>query len=338
MRSLLAGALLASVSTGVFAEPEEERKPQYGDQPSTPDITVSPPDGPKAEDGTPLQSFKIQAPTMTEEDQYGYNMPPMYSCEGCRIVLFHLNETMHAKNPKDSKKKNEVCPKGTGNMACEMKKLKKLKSWEYLDIFDNNVCAMDNFDGYGIKMLNDQKNHLSGRALAGEHEQMVDGMGSISMGSDNWKKRLAEECRKLIYDRIGEEETYEMWRQNKLGVNSTAVCYEHKLCKKGADDAAAIAAEKKAKKEAKAAKKKAEKEAKKKAKEAKAKAAPVEKKISLEAYMKKQAAALGKEETYFTKSRGETDWKAAMKEYILALGKKQAEADAEKKPAANDEL
>lgn len=181
--SLLAGGALLAAS-GVFAE-EKQRLPEYGEQPGSPDITVSPPDSPKAEDGTPLQSFKIQAPTMTEEDQYGYNMPPMYKCEGCRIVLFHLNETMHIKNPKDSKKKNEVCPKGTGNQACEMKKLKKLKSWEYLDIFDNHVCAMDNYDGYGIKMLNDQKNHLSGRALMAEHEAMVDGMGSISMGSDS---------------------------------------------------------------------------------------------------------------------------------------------------------
>ena len=129
-----------------------------------------------------------------------------------------------------------------------------------------------------------------------------------------------------------------MWRQNKLGVNQTEICYEHQLCTKGTDDAASLAAEKKAKKEAKAAKKKAEKEAKKKAKEAKAKKAPVEKKLSLDAYMKKQGVALGKEEAYFTKSRGEAEWAKAMEEYFDARAKVLAAANKTKKPAGNDEL
>lgn len=38
------------------------------------------------------QTLKIEAPSMTEEDQYGYNMPDRYKCDACRAVVFHLNE------------------------------------------------------------------------------------------------------------------------------------------------------------------------------------------------------------------------------------------------------
>ena len=145
--------------------------------------------------------------------------------------------------------------------------------------------------------------------------------------TSDWKKRLAEECRKLVYDRIGEDETYEMWRGGKLGVNSTAVCYEHKLCKKWEDDVKETEAEKKAAKEAKASEKKKAKEAKKKAKEAKAKAAPVAKKISLEAYMAKKSVYLGKEEKYYTKSRSFEEWDKAMQEFTDSWSKKKEGAE-----------
>jgi len=171
----------------------------------------------KGPNGEALQSFSIVAPTMTEEDQYGYNMPEMYKCDACRIIGFHLNETMLAKNPKE---------KGSD------KKYKKLKSWEYVDIFDSAVCQMDTFDGYGLKVLK-EVNHLSGRALAEEHDKLIEGAGSISMGSDSWKKRLAEECRKMIYDKVGEEETYHGWYKGKMFKTKAQIwdtCIEHRYC------------------------------------------------------------------------------------------------------------
>ena len=59
-----------------------------------------------------------------------------------------------------------------------------MKSWEYVDVFDSHACGLAAYEGYGIKLLKGD-NHLSGRALQAEHDNLVEGMGSISMGSDS---------------------------------------------------------------------------------------------------------------------------------------------------------
>merc|ERR1712185_323244 len=38
------------------------------------------------------------------------------------------------------------------------------------------------------------------------------GGAMIQMGGDSWKKRLSEICRKLIYDKVGEDELYDTFR------------------------------------------------------------------------------------------------------------------------------
>merc|ERR1712228_263098 len=80
-----------------------------------------------------VQEMKIEAPAMTEEDHYGYNMPDQYKCDACKAVMYHLNEALTVKRPKN----------------------RLLQEWEYHDIFDE-TCA-EGFKGYGIKLV-DGKN------------------------------------------------------------------------------------------------------------------------------------------------------------------------------------
>ncbi|CAD7962856.1 unnamed protein product [Amoebophrya sp. A25] len=148
--------------------------------------------------GKVQQTIKIEAPQVTEEDQHGYNMPKMYMCEACRSIVFHVNATL-TKRSGPSKK--------------------KLKEWELESVWEE-ACSDKQYDGYGIKLLGG-KNVLSGPALAQEHEKLAAGEASIQMGGDNWKKRLAEECRKLVTDEF-EEEMYPMWLDGRL--TSSEIC------------------------------------------------------------------------------------------------------------------
>jgi len=135
------------------------------------------------ENGQNVQTLKIEAPSMTEEDQYGYNMPDRYKCNSCRAVMFHLAEELIIKQPK----------------------ARRLKQWEYVDAFDE-TCRTS-FKGYGIKLVNGE-NVLSGPGLKDE-TTISPGMGAIQMGGESWTKRLQEMCRKLVFEKVGEEEVYE---------------------------------------------------------------------------------------------------------------------------------
>ena len=71
---------------------------------------------------------------------------------------------------------------------------------------------------HGIPATKDhlRKNVLGGPAVQEEQEKLAPGQASIQMGGDSWKKRLGEECRKLVYERYGEEEVYEAWKNREL--------------------------------------------------------------------------------------------------------------------------
>lgn len=155
------------------------------------------------EEGKKVQSLKIEAPAMTEEDQYGYNMPDRYKCDSCRAVVHHLNEALRKQQPKS----------------------RRLKSWEYTDLFEETCRS--SFEGYGIKLVNGE-NVLSGPALK-DNAELQPGMGAIQMGGDTWKKRLAEICRKLVFEEVGEEETYDyIYGKYKANdeVDAKAFCLE----------------------------------------------------------------------------------------------------------------
>merc|ERR1712187_1110647 len=158
------------------------------------------------EKGKMVQQMKIEAPAMTEEDQYGYNMPDQYKCDACKAVIHHLNAALKAKQPKS----------------------RRLQEWEFQDLFDE-TCA-NGFQGYGVKLI-DGKNVLSGPGLKHE-EKLQPGMGAIQMGGEKWEKRMGEICRKLVYETVGEDKLYEHFRT--AGKLSESICHEStRVCHKG---------------------------------------------------------------------------------------------------------
>jgi len=136
------------------------------------------------DEGKVVQQLKIEAPSMTEEDQYGYVMPDRYRCDSCKAVMFHLDQGLRAKHPKS----------------------RRMKEWEYTDVFED-VCKTA-FPGYGIKLINGE-NALSGPGLPRNEQQLAPGSGAIQMSSENWSKRLGEICRNIVFENLGEDETYE---------------------------------------------------------------------------------------------------------------------------------
>jgi len=150
------------------------------------------------EEGKVVQELKIEAPSMTEEDQYGYKMPDRYKCDSCRAVMFHLDEGLKKVHPKS----------------------RRMKQWEYTDAFDD--ACKSSFEGYGIKLLNGE-NTLSGPGLT-HTESLAPGSGAIQMGGETWSKRLSEACRSIIYERVGEDELYDKYRED--GGLTEAVCYQ----------------------------------------------------------------------------------------------------------------
>merc|ERR1719408_952770 len=140
------------------------------------------------EEGKVVQELKIEAPAMTEEDQYGYKMPDRYKCDSCRAIMFHLDQALKKAHPKS----------------------RRMKQWEYTDAFDE--ACRSSFEGYGIKLLNGE-NTLSGPGLT-HAESLSPGSGAIQMGGETWTKRLSEECRSIIYERVGEDELYDKYRDD----------------------------------------------------------------------------------------------------------------------------
>merc|ERR1712048_472124 len=161
------------------------------------------------EKGKVVQEMKIEAPAMTEEDHYGYNMPDQYKCDACKAAMYHLNEALITKHPKS----------------------RRLQEWEYQDIFDET--CIEGFKGYGIKLI-DGKNVLSGPGLRHD-EHLQPGMGAIQMGGEKWEKRMGEMCRKIVYESIGEKDIYEHFRATgKLPQN---LCHEAtRVCQKNVQE------------------------------------------------------------------------------------------------------
>jgi len=148
------------------------------------------------EEGRNVQTLKIQAPSMTEEDQYGYTMPEQYRCDSCKVVAYHLGEALKKKDLKS----------------------RRLKEWEVQEVFDD-TCRTG-FAGYGISHVNGES-VLSGPAL--KRDNLEAGMGAIQMGGETWEKRLGEICRKFIYEKIGEDEVYDHFRST--GEISSNLCF-----------------------------------------------------------------------------------------------------------------
>lgn len=271
--------------------------------------------------------MKIEAPVMTEEDQYGYNMPDLYKCDSCKAVMFHLEEGLRRKQPKS----------------------RRLKQWEYTDLLED-LCK-NSFEGYGIKLINGQ-NTLSGPGLK-DPEQLSPGMGAIQMGGESWTKRLAEECRKIVFEKVGEDEMYDKFYASYKNEAESAeavdfgsafkdVCDgELRFCKAGPDapkskkkkedkkaEKKAKEAEKKAKEAEKKAKKEAaEKQSKKneKAKAPKKEASAKANEMDLQTFMRQLAVKHGLTSEEYVAARSEKDWEKLMISMASRIFNKQSD-------------
>lgn len=162
-----------------------------------------------------MQSLKIEAPSMTEEDQYGYTMPQQYRCDSCKVVVHHLTEALKRRQPKN----------------------RRLQEWEYTDIFDETCALGGGFSGYGVALVKGQ-NVLSGPAL--KRDNLEPGMGAIQMGGETWEKRLGEICRKFVFEKVGEDQVYEHFRSR--GEVSSELCFlETRDCQVGPEPSRNVA-------------------------------------------------------------------------------------------------
>jgi len=214
-----------------------------------------------------MQEMKMEAPNMSEEDQYGYNMPKQYMCEACKAIMFHLNATITTKHPSS----------------------RKWKEYE-VDSQLEEICQPTTFEGYGIKKVNGE-NRLNGPGLKEEDEELGAGMASIQMGGESWKKRMAEECRKITSERY-EDQIYQLWQDGKL---NKELCMEN--------EPQCSAKDGKKKRKSKKDRKPKEKKLPKEPKEIKKKSPAEKKKITLETYLKKMAQDASLSEDHWTKPR-----------------------------------
>lgn len=238
--------------------------------------------------GKVVQELKIEAPAMTEEDQYGYVMPDRYRCQACRAVMFHLDAELRKRQPKG----------------------RRLKQWEYTDVMDDTCRS--GFQGYGVKLV-DGENALSGPAFVGDESKIQPGSGSVQMSSDSWNKRLGEICRKVVYEELGEEELYEKFYEGyKSDGEEDGPALGKELCKAELTYCRETKKPKQpaAKKEAKKPKeKKAKAKPKKETAVAQAAEASSEERVSPEDMLRKLAVAHGYSSSEYVGTRTEREWK-----------------------------
>merc|ERR1719243_389437 len=230
--------------------------------------------------GQRVQQMQVMAPALSEQDQKDARLPEQYRCDACMAVSHQISQKF-AKNTK-----------------------KKMKSWDVMEVLDD-TCKEAAFPGYGVKLV-DGENALSGPGIERD-ESLQPGGASIQMGGESWSRRLASECKEIVYDLVGEDEVYEMYKGKDFG---------KKLCK-ASGHCSGKASEGK-KKEKKKTEKKAEK------KEAKApKADPKKDPITFEQYLKKLPSRGLAGSDAFTKKRTQ---KAFDVELIKLAGKLSASA------------
>jgi hypothetical protein len=149
------------------------------------------------EEGRAVQQMQIQAPNLSEEDQYGYVMPDMYRCDSCKAVVYHLNQALEKRQMSS----------------------RRMHGWEYLELFEETCNSA--FEGYGVKFI-DGKNTLSGPGLK-QTDSPAPGGAFIQMGGQGWTNRLSEMCRTIVSDKVGEDELYEKFHSE--GKLSQTMCY-----------------------------------------------------------------------------------------------------------------
>jgi len=246
------------------------------------------------ENGQRVQQLQVMAPALTEQDQKDARMPEQYRCDACMAVSFQLSQKL------------------------EKKAKKNMKSWDVMEIIDD-TCKEAAFPGYGVKLVGGE-NALSGPGI-NRDESLEPGGASIQMGGESWSRRLASECKEIVYDLVGEEEVFEMWKGKEFGT---------KLCKASGHCTGKVSGGKKKekKKEDKKSEKTTDKIQVKKADktEDKAKAPKPDKKkdpITFEEYLKSLPSRGLADGSTFTKKRTAKAWDV---ELIKLSGKLSASA------------
>merc|ERR1719191_924857 len=240
------------------------------------------------EKGQRVQQLQVMAPALSEQDQKDARLPEQYRCDACMAVSHQISQKF-AKNTK-----------------------KKMKSWDVMEVLDD-TCKEAAFPGYGVKLV-DGENALSGPGIERD-ESLQPGGASIQMGGESWSRRLASECKEIVYDLVGEDEVYEMYKGKDFG---KSLCKASGHCSGKAPEAK----KKKEKKEDKKSEKKTEKKAEKK--EAKApKADPKKDMITIEDYLKKLPARGLASSDVFKGKRTQKAWDI---ELIKLSGKLSASA------------
>jgi len=263
------------------------------------------------DEGKMVQQMKIEAPAMTEEDQYGYVMPDRYRCDSCKAVMFHLDADLRKKQPKS----------------------RRLQEWEYTDVFDATCGGA--FGGYGIKLI-DGENALAGPGLPRE-SKLAPGSGAIQMSSETWTKRLGELCREIVFEKLGEEEVYDKFYTafkagESAGLNNDICTKELRQCEVGPKRPAKKeeAADKAPKKKSKAKKAKKEK-SEKKAKAATAKAASptpasgLKSKIDFKTFLSTLAESHGLSSDAYVSPRTQVEWEKLTVALARGISSRHAE-------------
>merc|ERR1719388_371020 len=147
------------------------------------------------EKGQRVQQLQVMAPALSEQDQKDARLPEQYRCDACMAVSFQIANKFAKSNKKN------------------------MKSWDVMEVIDN-TCKEDAFPGYGVKLV-DGENALSGPGIERD-ESLQPGGASIQMGGESWSRRLASECKEIVYDLVGEDEVYAMYKGKDFG---------KKLCK-----------------------------------------------------------------------------------------------------------
>merc|ERR1711907_758562 len=181
------------------------------------------------EKGQKVQQLQVMAPSLSEQDQKDARLPEQYRCDACMAVSHQISQRF-----KKSAKKN-------------------LKSWDVMEILDN-TCKEAAFPGYGVKLV-DGENSLSGPGIERD-ESLQPGGASIQMGGESWSRRLASECKEIVYDLVGEDEVYEMYKGKDFGKK---LCKASGHCTGKAPEAKKKEKKKEDKKEDKKSEKKTEK-------------------------------------------------------------------------------
>jgi hypothetical protein len=221
------------------------------------------------ENGQRVQQLKGEAPALTEEDQKNVRMPDAYRCDACHAVMHKLEASLTKARKKD------------------------MKPWEVVEAFDS-TCVPATFEGYGVKLIGGE-NKLSGPGIpVPEDNGLKAGGASIQMGGETWGARLMTECKELVYDTIGEDELYSVWKKN--GSFGT-VCPDQSFCSK---------------------KPKEKKEPKKKEPKEKKEKKPKDKKMTFPEYVKTLGERKLADKGGFDGSRRAEDWDKA----VMGLGSK----------------